>query len=1380
MAAPVLRVTGNVKRVTVDESNTDLDTHADQSILGNNALVVFDFDKPVNIVGFDPRGPMTTALRTVTGALAYDCPNTGDTYILVVHQSIHNPQLDHNLLSPLQMRLNDVIVNDIPKFLTETPTELDHAIIVNNVETNDQLVIPLAIRGVTSTFPTRKPTMEEYNTCPQFELTYDSPEYEPSDDRYEKLESDALSNLDRLMKTGDRIQTRRLSSVSKSLSIAQTIVEQESQSNMLLLDISPTLCDHSLASEMKAAVNVSSIHVAQRRNGIDASKLASNFGIGLDTARKTLEVTTQRGIRSVLNPTLTRRFRTNDRQLRYRRLAVDMFTDTMFSKVKSKRGNTCAQVFATQHGWARAYAMKKESQAHEALSLLHQRVGVPNVMVMDGSKTQTLGTFRHKCRQAGSHVKQTEPYTAFSNAAEGCIRELKRGTGRNMVRSGAPKRLWDDCLEREALVRSLTALDIYGLDGQVPETVLKGETADISAAALFGWYEWVYFRDTSIPFPEDNMVLGRDLGPAIDIGPAMSRKILKQNGQTVVRSTVRSLTDDERKDENEKAKRKAFDANVHKVLGDSFKYKDFQDDPDMSEIDTPTYETYEDDDDGAIPPVPDIDDVDPDTHDRYVGAEVELSIGDKVMSGKVRNRKREVDGTLKGTAHSNPILDTRTYDVEFPDGQVAEYSANVIAENMYAQCDIEGNQYLLLDEIIDWRKDDTAVKIEDKYVTSHNGNRHYRKTTKGWELCGLWKDGSTSWARLADLKESNPIEVAEFAVANDLHEEAAFAWWVPRVLAKRNRIMSAVNRRYSKNRSYHKRSHKYGIEVPKTFDDCVRLDQQNGNTLWQDAVRLEMKKARVAFRVLDDEEAIPPTYQEIRGHLVFDVKMEDFKRKARCVAGGHMTETPSTNTYASVVSRESVRIALTLAALNDLEVKTADIENAYLTAPVTEKIWCTLGSEFGADAGKRAIVARSLHGLKSAGASFRNHLADCMRHLGWESCKADQDLWMKAETRPSDGHKYYAYALCYVDDILIIHHDATFCLREIDKYFKMKPGSIGDPDFYLGAKIRPTRLPNGVIAWGMSSSKYVQAAVRNVKDYVDKTRPGMKLAKRATAPFPLGYISELDTSPELNDEDASFYQSQIGVLRWCVELGRIDIITEVSTLASHVALPREGQLDALFHVFAYLDKKHNARLVFDPSCPEIDMNVFKQCDWKHFYSDAQEAIPPNAPPPRGKDVDLRLLVDSDHAGDKLTRRSRTGFLIYLNMAPIVWYSKKQSTIETSVFGAEFVAVKQGMEAMRGLRRKLRMMGVSVPTPSYIYGDNMSVIHNTQRPESTLKKKSNSICYHAARESVAMGESLTGHISTHENPADLCTKIIPGGMKRDHLVGLVMHDINDRP
>ena len=380
--------------------------------------------------------------------------------------------------------------------------------------------------------------------------------------------------------------------------------------------------------------------------------------------------------------------------------------------------------------------------------------------------------------------------------------------------------------------------------------------------------------------------------------------------------------------------------------------------------------------------------------------------------------------------------------------------------------------------------------------------------------------------------------------------------------------------------------------------------------------------------------------------------------------------------------------------------------------------------------------------------------------------------------RPDDGEKYYLYMLLYVDDCLCIHHDAETALQQLDKYFQMKPGTIGDPDIYLGGKLRKVQLNNGVWAWGMSPSKYVQDAVRNSEEYLGRNFGGQKLQKRASSPWPSEYTAELDSTPELTPEQASYYQSQIGVLQWAVELGRVDIITEVSILASQMAQPREGHLEAVFHVFAYLKNKHNSRQIYDPTYPDIDMTNFNETNWKYFFEDVKEAIPLDAPEPRGKEVDLRLYVDADHAGDKKTRRSRTGFFIFLNCALIMWKSKKQPTIETSVFGAEFVAMKHGMETLRGLRYKLRMMVVPLSGPSNIYGDNMSVITNTQKPESRLNKKSNEICYHAIRESVAMGESLTGHVLTAENPADLATKIIPGGQKREHLVSKLLYDIFD--
>ena len=122
----------------------------------------------------------------------------------------------------------------------------------------------------------------------------------------------------------------------------------------------------------------------------------------------------------------------------------------------------------------------------------------------------------------------------------------------------------------------------------------------------------------------------------------------------------------------------------------------------------------------------------------------------------------------------------------------------------------------------------------------------------------------------------------------------------------------------------------------------------------------------------------------------------------------------------------------------------------------------------------------------------------------------------------------------------------------------------------------------------------------------------------------------------------------------------------------------------------------------------------------------------NAPKPLGKEITLRMFVDSDHAEDKSDRRSRTGFMIFINMAMINWKTKKHATVEGAIFGAEFLAMQQGVEALRGIRFKLQMVGVKIDGPTYVYGDNMCVIHNTSNPESVLKKKSNSICYHFVR------------------------------------------------
>ena len=367
----------------------------------------------------------------------------------------------------------------------------------------------------------------------------------------------------------------------------------------------------------------------------------------------------------------------------------------------------------------------------------------------------------------------------------------------------------------------------------------------------------------------------------------------------------------------------------------------------------------------------------------------------------------------------------------------------------------------------------------------------------------LWKDGTESWVPLRELKESHPVQVAEYAIMAEIADEPAFAWWVPHTIKKRDQIISKVVSRSKK------KTHKYGIEVPRDMRHALELDKQNGNTLWAEAIRKEMSKARVAFDVKEKDTWVEPAREYLECYTKFDVKM-DFTRKARHVANVAKTQDIATSTYAGVVSKDTVRIAFTYAALHGLDLFAADIKNAYLQVPITERYWTRCGPEFGPELeGNVTYIVRALYGTKCAGRDFRNHLRECMDMLGYTSCLADPDLWMQ-EAVGNDGNKYYEYMLLYTDDCLAVSQNPKEQLMEIDKYFPLKPASIGPPKIYLGAKVTKVQLLNGIEAYAMSMSQYVQEAVRNVEDHLRKR--DLALLKKAPTPIATNYSPELEAS----------------------------------------------------------------------------------------------------------------------------------------------------------------------------------------------------------------------------------------------------------------------------
>ena len=1376
-------------------------------------------------------------VEIVDVAMAFDDPITTRTFILVMRNALYIPSMGHNLIPPFIMREASLYVDETPKFQLADRASIDNHCVY---DPESGLRIHLQLNGIFSYFSTRPLTVDEQMHWEDYDVVFLTPDgamWDPHSLHYAEEEA-AMVDADGAIVQRSPCPTHHLltaadvndmyadSQVSWDAILAQVDACLEDDDDTVIGELTDDDIAHFLEEEQQfqrardrhlndpeafsqevytiamasvkamalgsVTVNNSACELfdapdgdslisavtAGKPGGVSAERLAKLFSIPFDDAVRTLAVTTQLN-RQTADSSLSRNFGTNDRMVRYTQLDSTFFTDTMYvtAKAKSTRGNTCAQLFVSSKAFLIGYPMRDTKSYLNSLKTFAKEVGAPRTLVCDAHPTQTKREVRDFLAQIGTTLRVLEANTQWANRAELYVGLLKEAIRKDMRETNSPLVLWDYCLERRVLIFQVTAKKLFQLNGTNPHTATFGTEADISHLCQFGWYEWVYYRDQSASFPYPKECLGRCLGPAKNEGNAMAQWILNENGRVVVRRSIRRLTPHELSPSNESevAKREAFTSSIRAHLGDSMSapVNPLSDDP----CDDWDLDLYEDDEDGGAPSIPEADFVDAagkpvlqqSFADTLINAEVLLPHEESTALATVLRRTVDENGRMIGTYNDNPLLNTMVYDCVFPDGTTKEYAANIIAENIYNNVDFDGYASSSSYVIVDHKRSGDAIRMEDKYFVTKTGTKRIRPTTKGWSMLIEWADGRRQWVDLKLLKHSNQLQVAEYAAARGLTDEPAFAWWVPYTLRKRDVIVSAVKARRT--------THKYGIEVPRSLKEALALDAKNGNKYWSEAVGKEMGTIVVAFEILEPNARPPPGWTRSSGHLIFDVKM-DFTRKARWVKDGHRTPDAITPSYAGVVSRDSIRIALVYAKLLGLGICGGDIRNAFLQAPSSEKHYIVCGPEFGLEyVGRCALIRRALYGGKVAGADFWHHLRSCMNHLGFTSSRADPDVWFRRAKRTT-GEEYYEYVLLYVDDVLVISERAEQVLRkEIGQQFVLKEESIGKPTQYLGGKLREVTLDNGVSAWSFSSTQYVQAAVKNVEEYLSSK--GEKLVAKAPTPLSNGYRPEIDMSPELESADASYYHSLIGVLRWMVELGRVDMCIEVSMMSSHLALPRAGHLKEVLHIFAYLKKHHNSEMVFDPTPVQFDRSLFERQDWsfsQYGCEEMVEELPDGMPDPLGQPMTMRVYVDSDHAGDMLTRRSRTGYVVLLNGAPIYWNSKKQTSCETSTFGSEFVAMKQATEYVRGLRFKLRMMGIPVDEPAFVFGDNQSVLANTTAPASTLKKKSNAIAYHFVREGCARDEWRTAYINTHENVADLFTKPLPSGEKRSKFVRMLLHHL----
>jgi hypothetical protein len=341
-------------------SSVELDSHADTCVVGRSALIFHEHDRTVMVNGFDPSFPDVRA-KIVDAAVLYVDQSEMTSYILEFNQALSVPSIDHCLLCPMQCRINGVEIDEKPRFLTSTPTVSSHSISFPNAEDSPPLNIPLQLEGVVSYFPIRRPTQEEFEdrSIPHLSMTAESPPWDPYDEDFACQEGNTLDSRGHLiaaMMTNKSAASWEIGDVSpddfyprRNLSeeLVQTCAAGYLDDSAFSLALEESVQVSLVQSSLRNVHFIASVRSGKGAFTVDGPTLAQRWDTTLMKSTNTVKVITQRGVRTVLHPTLSQKFKTNDRFLQYRQIPSDMNGDAMFSSVKSSLGNTAAQIFCT-------------------------------------------------------------------------------------------------------------------------------------------------------------------------------------------------------------------------------------------------------------------------------------------------------------------------------------------------------------------------------------------------------------------------------------------------------------------------------------------------------------------------------------------------------------------------------------------------------------------------------------------------------------------------------------------------------------------------------------------------------------------------------------------------------------------------------------------------------------------------------------------------------------------------------------------------------------------------------------------------------------------------------------------------------------------------
>ena len=612
-----------------------------------------------------------------------------------------------------------------------------------------------------------------------------------------------------------------------------------------------------------------------------------------------------------------------------------------------------------------------------------------------------------------------------------------------------------------------------------------------------------------------------------------------------------------------------------------------------------------------------------------------------------------------------------------------------------------------------------------------------------------WESGEITYEPLALISKDDPITCAVYAKKHDLLDTTGWKH-LKRYAKTSKRLIRAVKQsRIRQVRASARYQH--GFQVPRDYNDAMRLDKENGNTHWQDAMDLELTQIH-EYKVFRDtgkakfhngKIVTPDGFQKIRVHFVYAVK-HDGRFKARLVADGHLTKEPVESIYSGVVSLRSLRMVVFLSQLNNLEIWGADVGNAYLEAYTDEKLCIMAGPEFKELQGHLLIMVKALYGTRSGGARWHDRLFDILQELKFKPSKADPDVWM----RPEPGGTCYEYIAVYVDDLAIAAKDPQAFCNELKKKYNLKLKGVGPLEYHLGCTYK--KDPDGTLAADPRRyvNKILESYERMFNEKPRKSRP----------PLEGGDHPELDTSELCDDHQTKQFQTLIGQLQWLISLGRFDIAVHVMSLSRFRAQPRKGHLDRAKRIVGYLLFLPDGAIRFRTGEPDFSSLKDQEYDWtRTVYSGACEQIPHDIPEPLGKHVQTTHYVDANLHHDLATGKAVTAVLHFLNQTPIDAYTKRQSTVETATYGSEFVAARTAVDQIIDIRTTLRYLGVPIRDKSYMFGDNRSVVTSSTIPNSTISKRHHLASYHRVREAIA-AKFISFHWKDGKsNPADILSK-----------------------